>query len=193
MTGQVLFVQGAGPRVHDEWDDKLVASLTRALGPDFDVRYPRMPGEDDPKADEWKATLQNELRELRDGAIVVGHSVGGAILIDTVAEQPPPRPLGAIVLISAPFFGEGGWPADDLRPSDELRERLPRGVPIHLYHGLADEEVPPAHAELYARVIPHATLHRLPGRDHQLNADLREVAEDIRALADARAAERRSG
>lgn len=182
MKRQVLFVQGAGPRVHDEWDVKLVASLTRALGASYDVRYPRMPGEDDPDAARWKARLRQELERLHEGAIVVGHSVGGAILIDTIAEQPPARSLGAIVLIAAPFLGERGRPVDQVPPSGDLGARLPAGVPVHLYHGLADDEVPPAHAELYARAIPQAKLRRLPGRDHQLNDDLREIADEIRRL-----------
>ena len=43
----VLFVQGAGEGVHDDWDRKLVESLRRELGPHYDVRYPRMPNEAD--------------------------------------------------------------------------------------------------------------------------------------------------
>jgi len=39
----VLFIQGGGERVHDEWDDKLVDRLRRKLGPGYDVRYPVMP------------------------------------------------------------------------------------------------------------------------------------------------------
>jgi hypothetical protein len=38
----------------------------------------------------------------------------------------------------------------------------------------------PAHADLYARAVPQARLHRLPGRDHQLNNDLSDVAKAIR-------------
>ena len=41
---------------------------------------------------------------------------------------------------------------------------------------------PPSHADLYASVIPQAQLHWLPGRDHQLNDDLSEVAASIKAL-----------
>ena len=60
--------------------------------------------------------------------------------------------------------------------------RLPPNPPVYIYHGDADETAPPAHADLYAASIPHAKLHKLPGRDHQLNDNLAEVAADIRAL-----------
>jgi hypothetical protein len=56
MTSQILFVQGGGPRVHDEWDHKLVESLEQHLG--TSVRYPRMPNEDDPS--------NNDLREVAE-------------------------------------------------------------------------------------------------------------------------------
>ena len=47
-TKQLLFVQGGGKGTHDAWDNKLVASLEQALGPDYAIRYPRMPDEGDP-------------------------------------------------------------------------------------------------------------------------------------------------
>jgi hypothetical protein len=50
MSVQILFAQGGGEGAHDEWDDKLVDSLTRELGDGFEIRYPRMPREDDPSA-----------------------------------------------------------------------------------------------------------------------------------------------
>ena len=179
MKRQLLFVQGGGAGTHDEWDDKLVASLRRELGPAFEIRYPRMPNEDDPKYSAWKAALEKELAALGDGAILVGHSLGATILLNALAESTPPRQLGAIFLIAAPFVGEGGWPSEDLKPPPDLGARLPRGVPIHIYHGLEDETAPPSHAELYARAIPQAQVHLLPHRDHQLNNDLREIAAAI--------------
>jgi len=182
MKRQVLFIQGGGERVHDEWDDKLVASLRTELGPGYNIRYPRMPNERDPSYAAWAAALENEIARLDEGAIVVGHSLGGTILIHALAEHPPERELGAIVLIAAPFVGEGGWPSDEWTPQRALGEKLPRGVPIYLYHGLADTTAPPSHAELYAHEIPDADLRRLPDRDHQLNNDLSEVAGLIRSL-----------
>jgi len=177
---QILFIQGGGAGAHDEWDAKLAESLRRELGGGHEVRYPRMPDEGDPGYARWSAAIRRELADLDDGAVVAGHSAGAAILINALAEQPPQRGLGAIVLIAAPFVGEGGWPSDEFELTGELGARLPSGVPVYVFHGLQDETVPPSHAGLYARAIPQAQVHRLPGRDHQLNNDLSEVAEAIR-------------
>ena len=181
MTVEVLFVQGAGANVHDGWDRKLVDSLERELGPDYRVRYPRMPDEADPRYATWKPALVRELDSLDKGAILVGHSVGGTILLHTLAEQPPSFKPGALVLVAAPFIGDGGWPSDELQPRTDFGERLP-AVTVFLYHGADDEMVPIAHVRLYAHAIPHATVRVLGHRDHQLNNDLGEVARDIRSL-----------
>lgn len=180
---QLLFVQGGGAGAHDEWDSKLVESLRRELGPGYEIHYPRMPLEGEPKYASWQAALEKALQSLGPGAIVVGHSVGATILLKLLTEQPLARPLGAVFLIAAPFVGKGGWSADDLQFPPDLGARLPQGVPIHFYHGLADETAPPSHVDLYARAVPQAHVHRLPGRDHQLNDDLSDVAAAIAALA----------
>jgi predicted alpha/beta hydrolase family esterase len=178
---QVLFIQGAGQGTHDEWDHLLVEDLRRGLGEAWDVRYPRMPAEDDPSDEAWGPAIAEAMSGLEDGAVVVGHSVGGTLLVHALAERPPDAGLAAIVLIAAPFVGPGGWPGDELDRSGDLGARLPAGVPVHLFHGLADDEVPPAHADLYAGAIAGARVHRLPGRDHQLGNDLAEVAAIVRA------------
>ncbi|MFE9203428.1 alpha/beta fold hydrolase [Micromonospora sp. NPDC007230] len=177
---QILFIQGGGAGAHDEWDDKLFDSLRRELGDGYEVRYPRMPDEHDPSYVKWSAAIRREMTALDDGAVVVGHSVGGTILINALAERPPePEKLRAIVLIAAPFVGAGGWPGDEFELPHDLGARLPQGVPVQVFHGLQDDTAPPSHADLYARVIPQAQLHRLPGRDHQLGNDLSEVAKTI--------------
>ena len=134
MKKQVLFIQGGGAGVHDEWDNKLVDSLRQELEPDYDVRYPRMPKAADPSYTLWKAMLAEEIGGLDDGAILIGHSVGGTILINALAETPPSRKLAGIFLIAAPFVGPGGWPSEDIRPTANLGARLPPKTPIYLYH-----------------------------------------------------------
>ncbi|GAA4967790.1 alpha/beta hydrolase [Actinoplanes utahensis] len=200
---QVLFVQGGGAGTYDEWDGRLVDSLRRELGDGWEVRYPRMPGEDDPDPAAWSAAIRGEMTLMDDGVVVVGHSVGGTILAGmigdgtmggsgpigdatmggsgpigdatmggsrpvgdggTVGVGVPERRLGGIVLIAAPFV-EG--------------PELPPDVPVHVFHGLADETIPPGHAEAYGKAIPHAGVSLLPDRDHQLGDDLSEVARVI--------------
>ena len=182
MKRQVLFVQGGGEGVHDEWDDKLVASLERELGPDYEIRYPRMPNEGDPRYASWKAALENELGKLRDGAILIGHSIGGTILIHVLAEHTARWTPAGVFLLSAPFVGEGGWPDEDMGPMSDLGARQPAEMPIYLYYGSKDDTVPFEHAGLYARAMPRVVIRRLENRDHQLNNDLSEVAADVRRV-----------
>jgi pimeloyl-ACP methyl ester carboxylesterase len=183
LARQVLFIQGGGAGAHDEWDGKLVKSLRRELGEGYEVRYPRMPGEGDPGYAQWSATIRREMADLDDGAVAVGHSIGAAILASALAGQPPQSGLAAVVLVAAPFVGPGGWPSDEFKLTDDLGARLPSGARVHVFHGLRDQTAPPSHAGLYALAVPQAQVHRLPGRDHQLNNDLSEVAEAIRTSA----------
>jgi hypothetical protein len=177
---QILFIQGGGAGAHDEWDDKLAGCLRRELGAGYEVIYPRMPDEGDPSYARWSVAIRREMADLDDGAVVAGHSVGATILVRALAEQPPERELGAIVLIAAPFVGQGGWPGDEFELTSDLGAKLPPGVRVHMFHGLQDQTAPPSHAGLYALAIPQAQVRYLPGRDHQLNDDLSEVAEAIR-------------
>jgi predicted alpha/beta hydrolase family esterase len=179
---EVLFIQGAGRGTYDAWDIKLVENLRRELGRRYEVRYPRMPYEDDPTLATWRPVLEKELTSLHDGAVVIGHSVGGTLLINVLADSALPPDLGAIVLIATPFIGERGWLSDDGSPATDVAARLPADVPIFLYHGESDATVPVSHVDLYAKIITHAHVRRLAGRDHQLNNDLSEVARDICAL-----------
>jgi hypothetical protein len=178
----VLFVQGGGRDTHDSWDNKLVASLKQALGAGYVIRYPRMPHEADPNPIVWKKVIARELRRPSAGMILIGHSVGAAILIDYLADGSPKHPLAGVFLIAAPFIGGGGWPSDDLRPTKDLVADLPAGVPLYVYQGSDDETVPFSHIGMFTKALPHATIRRLGGRDHQLNDDLSEVARDIRLL-----------
>lgn len=179
---QILFVQGGGENVHDDWDNLLVDSLRRELGREYEILYPRMPHEEDPKYASWKKVLDKELSSLQRGAVLVGHSVGATILLNVLAHDSRPRDIGAIISIAAPFIGDGGWSTDDEPFPPELGERLPKDAPIHFFQGLEDEVVPPSHVDLYARAIPRARIHRLQGLDHQFKNDLKKVAGVISSL-----------
>lgn len=182
MPKQILFIQGAGEAVHDQWDNKLVESLERELGSDYAVLYPRMPEEADPRYPIWKAALLKLLDGLDNGAVLVGHSIGATILLTVLADERPKFRPGALILIAPPFIGDGGWPSEDIVARADFSAMLPAGMPILFYHGSEDDIVPPTHAGLYAKTIPAAVFRFLPHRNHQLDNDLSEIARDIRRL-----------
>lgn len=139
-----------------------------------------MPNEDELKFATWGDALEKEIGALRSGAIVIGQSIGATMLTNTSAEHASAIELGAIVLIAAPFIGDGGWDSDEIEPRADLGARLPKGVPVLRYHGEKDDTAPIAHVELYAATIPQARVRKLANRDHRLDNDLSEVASDIR-------------
>jgi predicted alpha/beta hydrolase family esterase len=174
--------RAGGEGTHDAWDNKLVDSLQRGLGAEYRIRYPTMPNEADPRYAAWRAALERELALLEDGALLVGHSIGATFLVHALAELRPKKKFGGVVLVAAPFVGEGGWPSDEITTRTDLGVDLPQGLPVFLYHGEVDTIVPFSHVDLYAEAIPQAHVRRLPGHDHQINNDLTQVADDIRRL-----------
>jgi uncharacterized protein len=170
MTKQVLFIQGGGEGAYAV-DEKLAASLQQALGAEYKVVYPHMPDEDDPQYETWAAQISEELAALGDQALIVGHSVGGAVLLRHLSEAKIDKPVAGLFIIAAPYWGAEDWQAD-----------LPVGLPVFLYHSRDDRVVPFAHLAQFAEKFPQATIREIDGRGHQFNNDLAEVAEDIKGL-----------
>jgi len=181
MPKQVLFIQGGGEGAH-AIDSDLAASLARRLGGKYEVRYPFMPNEAAPEYIDWRATILEELRALDDEAFVVAHSIGGAVVVRLLAEAGPPKPLGGLFLVATPYIGVGGWVIGGFETPADLEARIPQALAIYLYHGTSDETVPFGHLDLYARVLPRAHPRCLRDRNHQLNGDLSEVVQDMRAI-----------
>jgi len=183
----LLFIQGAGAGAH-EADRVLADALGQALGPEFRLHFPRMPDEGAPDNDVWKQAISTALRRTR-ATFLVAHSAGGAAAADLLAQgghgAAELASLTAIVLLAPPFVGAGGWQLEGFhldQPSAVDAWALP---PLHLYFGLSDETVPPAHAELYGRLFKAAVIHRLPGCGHQFEGWTAQLARDLRALAPA--------
>lgn len=180
MQKPVLFIQGGGSEGAYEEDEKLAASLRDRLGAGYVVRYPRMPNEVEPSYDVWKNVIADEIAAMGRGAVLVGHSIGASVALRAVVDGAVGPSLGGLFLLSAPFWHDHEfWCWKDVELPGDAAERIPDRLPVFLYHGRQDEFVPFAHAEMYARALPQVTLRGLDGRNHQLDDDLTEVAEDI--------------
>jgi predicted alpha/beta hydrolase family esterase len=180
MMKQVLFIQGAGEGAYEE-DAKLAASLQDALGTEYHVICPKMPGEENPDDEVWMTQIAEELASLNGNVILVGHSAGGGVLLKYLLKKDIRIPIAGIFLISIPYWGpedeEGAYTFQE-----GFASRLPNRVPVFLYHSRDDEWVPFAHLGIYAEKIPQAVVREFDGRGHQFNNDLSEIAADIKSL-----------
>jgi predicted alpha/beta hydrolase family esterase len=178
---EVLFVHGVGEGAH-EADEKLAASLREALGGGYEVRSPRMPNEESPEVGAWKEKIAGELATMDGEVILVGHSVGGHLLLRYLSEEDVEKSVVGLFLVAVPYVGTGGWEIEEDALREDFASRLPKGLPMFLYHGRDDEEVPFGHLALYEAKLPRATVREFDGRGHQFCDDLSEVARDIEGL-----------
>jgi predicted alpha/beta hydrolase family esterase len=178
---QVLFVQGGGKGAYDE-DAALALSLEQALGDGFEVHYPRMPNEADPNMKTWKRKLSVELSRLGERDFLVGHSVGGSILLKYLSEDKVRKPFAGLFLLAIPSWDADKWDFDDLRLPHDIAERLAYIPRIFLYHSRDDVVVPFAHLKLHGARLPRATIRAVDRGGHQFGSDLTDVASDIRSI-----------
>ena len=181
MKKHVLFIHGGGEGAYEE-DNKLAASLQVALGPLYEVRCPKMPDEDSPEYKVWKERIAQELAALDGEAILVGHSLGGSILLKYLSEEKVGKTVAGMFLLAPPYWGSEDWEVGEYELQEGFASKLPEESPVYFYHSRDDELVPFAHLALYAQRLPKATMREFDDRGHQFDGDLSEVARDIEWL-----------
>jgi uncharacterized protein len=181
MKRWVLFIHGGGEGAYEE-DRNLAASLQDALGAAYDVRCPQMPDEDRPVYRAWKERIAKELDALEGEVILVGHSLGGSILLKFLSEEEVEKPILGLFLVATPYWGVEDWEVGEYVLREDFASKIPKEIAVFLYHSRDDEVVPFAHTALYAEMLPRATVREFDGRGHQFDDDLSEVARDIRGL-----------
>jgi len=175
---EVLFIQGGGERGY-EADAALAASLRAALGAAYTVRYPRMSVQDKPDFG-WGEQIGKEIAASKSGVVLAGHSLGASMLMKYITEHEIKNQIAGVALISAPFWSAAH---DALALQEGFADRLPKDVPIFLYHAIDDDEVGVAHVDMYAQRLPRATVRKIARGGHQLGNDMTPVAKDIVRLA----------
>jgi hypothetical protein len=116
VTQQILFIQGGGAGAYQA-DRQLVLSLRSALETDYEVLYPKMPRERDPDYRNCKPRIGKEVVRLKNGAILVGHSVGASSLLKYLCEEKIENTVAGIFLIATPYWGGNGWRYRDTNAS----------------------------------------------------------------------------
>ncbi|MFA6095749.1 MAG: alpha/beta hydrolase [Candidatus Paceibacterota bacterium] len=162
-------------------------SLAQKLGDGFEVVLPEMPNDMNAKYLEWKIWFDKVVPFIEDGAVLVGHSLGGIFLAKYLSENRVPREIRATFLIAAPFDDEDTPEASDeslgdfaLPPSLDGFAR--QGGDIYIYQSEDDPVVSSADMAKYARALPEAKQRVFKGRGHFIDPELPELVADIRVL-----------
>lgn len=181
MNRHVLFIQGGGGNEDHKADASLVASLRETLGRVYTVHYPLLSNESSPDFGRGKQIGQ-EISMIKEEIILVAHSLGASMLLKYLSENEISKNIAGIFLLSTPFWsGNEDW-KQALKLHEDFPEKLPKNVPVFLYHCRDDNEVPFDHLSLYAEKLPQAMVREIKTGGHQFNNNLSFVANDIKSL-----------
>lgn len=181
MKKQVLFIHGGGDDGYGA-DAILAASLQEELGQDYQVIYPQVASDETAPDFGWGKTISEELENLNDDAIWVGHSLGASMWLKWLSENKVSKKAAGIFLIAPPFWsGKEKW-KQGLILQEDFAENLSTNSPVFFYHCQDDEVVPLDHIATYRKLLPGATFREIETGGHQLNNDLGLVAKDIISL-----------
>ncbi len=181
MKKNILFIQGGGETGY-EADTKLSDSLQKVLGDVYDVHYPKMQTNESLPDFGWLQQIGNEITAIKGELILVGHSLGASMILKFLSENKVKKKIAGIFLISTPFWnGNEDW-VKGLKLNKGFAEKLPKYIPIFMYHCRDDEEIPFEHLLHYKQKLTNALFCEIAEGGHQINNDLKIVAEDIKSL-----------
>src|SRR5260221_3924928 len=140
MRKPILFIQGAGNKHKPLGSGKLIAYLQEQLGSDYHVLAPDMPDPDHPRYLTWRDQIEQELDKLAADVLLIGHSLGGSMLLKYLAEGTYQRPIAGMFLVAVPYWGKQDWELEYAVPED-FASHLPPIRHLFLYHSRSDEEV----------------------------------------------------
>jgi predicted alpha/beta hydrolase family esterase len=130
----------------------------------------------------WSIWFEKVIPYLRDGVILIGHSLGGGFLLRYLTENKLPVSIAQLHLV-APVVddrdcpGVGGFQIDIAHWSGF--KTVPQAV--HLWHSSDDTLVPLHHSERFATAYPTAILHTFTDRGHFLTESFPELCTAIGA------------
>ena len=181
MRKPILFIQGAGNKHKPLGSGKLIAYLQKQLGSDYEVLAPDMPDPDHPRYLPWRDKIEQELGKLDADVLIIGHSLGGSMLLKYLAEGTYQRPIAGMFLVAVPYWGKQDWEREYAAP-ENFASHLPPIRQLFLYHSRSDEEVPFSSLQRYQEKLPQATVRVLDGKEHSFTEGLPLLAQDIKQL-----------
>lgn len=181
MKKQILFAHSGGPQnAPGKGSYDLVAYLKSELGDSYHILFPLI---EDPKAPTyamWKAMFDAQFAALTQPVILIGHSLGGSMLIKYLSEERPGNSIAGLYLIAIPQWGHDGWDMADFALRAHFETALPHLGPVFFYHGIHDPVVPFGHLSFYKRYFATAVFREPNLSDHAFAQGLPQLADDLK-------------
>jgi predicted alpha/beta hydrolase family esterase len=159
----------------------LVTNLKNVLENEFEILYPIIDSPEAPTYKMWKNLFAKEFKKLDHPIILIGHSLGGSMLLKFLSEEKTNVLISSLYLVATPLWGKNGWEVDDFVLKTNFENELKQINKIFLYQCEEDEIVPFKHLNFYKKAFPNATVRVLNGTDHAFANGLPELVNDIKA------------
>lgn len=154
------------------------SKLADELGEHFDVIQPSMPNKQNAKYLEWKIWFEKHLPFLDDGAVLMGHSLGGMFLAKYLSEEPMTKKIRATILVAACY--DIGVPDFSLHENFSFMQS--QAGKVILMHSKDDEVVPFSHLEMYADALPESDLVIFDDRGHFHQETFPEMIQVLQSI-----------
>jgi len=183
MKKEIFFVHSAGPQNEHTGSNNLIKSLSQSLGNGYRLHHPPMPEPENPRYIEWKMTLQSSLPVGGNKVALIGHSLGGSVIVKYLSEGLCQMPLAGLFLVGTPYWGTRGWAMEEFMFQENFQSKLPHIDKIFIYHSRHDKWVPYSHGQFYVKALEGSLLRSVDGDDHEFNEGLPVLVNDIQDLS----------
>jgi predicted alpha/beta hydrolase family esterase len=179
----ILFAHSGGSQAGPgEGSYDFIEALRRELGEGWEIRFPRIADPEAPDYAMWESLFKKEFARCPEGVVLLGHSLGGSMLLKYLSEHPVAPKIAALVSVSAPWWGPEGWAVEEFALDPNFAARLPAIPEIHFYHAQRDPVVPFTHLAEYKKALPGIQAHPLRREDHAFIRGLPELTTWLRSL-----------
>ncbi|HMJ71546.1 MAG TPA: alpha/beta hydrolase [Cyclobacteriaceae bacterium] len=183
MKKEIFFIHSAGPQSEQAGSTGLVKYLKGSLGSNYVLHHPSMPDPENPRYIEWKMMLQATLPVGGNKVAIIGHSLGGSVIVKYLSEGLCQLPVAGLFLVGVPYWGTRGWAVDEFMYGSDFVSKLPDIDKVFIYHSRNDRWVPFSHAEAYAKKLNGSVVRKLTGDDHEFPCGLPVLVKDINDLS----------
>lgn len=170
-----------------EVSKKWMDTFAEDLGDEYQVISPQMPNKQNAKFQEWSIWFERHFEYLRDGVILIGHSLGAMFLAKYLSQNNLPFKSKAIFLSAGAYKipsldnKDGG---DFLVEPQKVRLLLDKTENLLIYHSKDDFVVSYEHGIALSQAIPEAEFVSFEDKNHFLIEEFPELLDKIRGFKD---------